>query len=250
MKNIKYIQLEPAAFLTDIDFQMMDAEQRGVYCSIIFYLYCNGGIIELSDNTPITLLQDKYKKLAVISGCYKTGPDWTAIWSKIAHKFQITDNMLTHKRVTEELKKAEKFRITKQKAGLESAKKRWGDNTPITKERKLKLSKEKKSKEKKSKELKKDFSKRDLALILNKKALEFDNKLKALFGVLTKQETVTFANIRAFLIGQNDPALLDKAIDWAMESKKWIDDYNLDNIAAKKCFVNKIKKNTGYKPKG
>ena len=41
MGKIKFVYFEPAAFLTDIDFQMMNAEQRGVYTSIIFYLHCN-----------------------------------------------------------------------------------------------------------------------------------------------------------------------------------------------------------------
>ena len=41
-KDIKYVQLEPAAFLSDTDYQIMTAEQRGIYCSLIFYLYANG----------------------------------------------------------------------------------------------------------------------------------------------------------------------------------------------------------------
>jgi uncharacterized protein YdaU (DUF1376 family) len=143
--DIKYVQLEPAAFLTDIDFQMMDAEQRGVYCSIIFYLYCNGGKIELDGNTPITLLENKTHILAVIAGCLKIGPEWDGIWAKIGHKFQITGNILTHKRVTEELKRVENFKKTKQDAGRISAQKRWGSNTPITKLSKVKVSKKSKS---------------------------------------------------------------------------------------------------------
>jgi uncharacterized protein YdaU (DUF1376 family) len=146
-QKTKYVQLEPAAFITDLDFQMMTAEQRGVYCSIIFYLYCNGGKIGLGNNGDITLLDSQTLKLAVISGCLKTGSDWDAVWSKIAHKFKIEGNHLTHKRVSEELERADEFQRAKSEAGKKGMKNRWGDNSVITKESKVKESKDKKSKE-------------------------------------------------------------------------------------------------------
>jgi uncharacterized protein YdaU (DUF1376 family) len=149
MKDIKHIQLESGAFISDVDFQLMDAEQRGVYCSIILYLYANGGTIELN-NTDITLLSDKTNKLAMISNCQKTGQEWKVVWSKIAHKFQINGNILTHKRVTKELMRASEYKKIKSEAGKIGMKKRWGnvqkgiteDNTVITKERKVKVSKD------------------------------------------------------------------------------------------------------------
>lgn len=145
MNEIKYVQLEPAAFLSDIDFQMMSAEERGIYCSIIFYLYCNGGKIELLNNNDITLLQDKTARLAVISNCLKNGKEWQAVWSKIAHKFVISNNILFHKRVTIELERAKNFFDDKSRAGKIGMKNRWGDNTVIppviTKVSKVKLSK-------------------------------------------------------------------------------------------------------------
>jgi uncharacterized protein YdaU (DUF1376 family) len=146
MKDIKHVQLEAGAFISDVDFQLMNAEQRGIYCSIILYLYANGGIIELN-NTDITLLSDKTNRLAMISNCNKTGQEWKSVWGKIAHKFQINGNILTHKRVTEELKKASDFRIAKSKAGKKGMQKRWADNTDITKESKVKISKVNISKE-------------------------------------------------------------------------------------------------------
>jgi uncharacterized protein YdaU (DUF1376 family) len=133
-QKTKYVQLEPAAFITDLDFQMMNAEQRGVYCSLIFYLYCNDGKIELNNNSDITLLDSQTSKLAVISGCLKTGGDWDAVWSKIAHKFNLEGNCLTHPRVTEELERAEEFQRAKSEAGKKGMKKRWGHNSVITKE--------------------------------------------------------------------------------------------------------------------
>jgi len=160
MNNIKYIWLEPAAFLTDIDFQMMNAEQRGVYCSVIFYLYCNGGKLELVDNSDITLLHTKTSRLAIISGCEKTGSEWAAIWSKIADKFQISGNILTHRRVTSELEKAEKYIKAKSEAGKKGMASRYGDNKDITKVSKVKVSKVKISK-KEDKKLKTAIPKED-----------------------------------------------------------------------------------------
>jgi len=137
MKEIKHVQLEAGAFISDVDFQLMDAEQRGVYCSIILYLYANGGILNL-DNADITLLSDKTNKLAMISNCNKAGREWKDVWSKISNKFQINGNILTHKRVTEELKRASEYRKIKSEAGKKGMKKRWGDNRDITKESKVK----------------------------------------------------------------------------------------------------------------
>ncbi len=143
--SVKYVWLEPAAFLTDIDFQMMNAEQRGVYWSIILYLYANNGKIDLNDNTDITLLQTKVSVLAIISNCQKVGSDWDTVWGKIRHKFKITGNILTHKRVTEELERAENYKKLKSEAGKKGMQKRWGDNTDITKVSKGKVSKGKES---------------------------------------------------------------------------------------------------------
>jgi len=151
MNGIKYVQLEPSAFLSDIDFQMMNAEERGVYVSIILYLYCNGGKLKLNDNNDITLLKNCYTRLAMLSGCSKTGEEWAAIWGKIRHKFQINGNNLTHKRVTEELKKAKEHKEKRSKAGKKGMANRYSSNTvsnnDITNISKGKVSKGKKKKE-------------------------------------------------------------------------------------------------------
>lgn len=142
MKDIKHVQLEAGAFISDVDFQLMNAEQRGIYCSIIFYLYANGGRLELN-NTDITLLSNKTNKLALISNCNKTGVEWQQVWSQISHKFQLNNNILTHKRVTAELKKVEEFKRKKSAAGRAGMKNRWGkDNTDITNISKVNINKE------------------------------------------------------------------------------------------------------------
>jgi len=220
--------------LTDIDFQMMTAEERGVYCSLIFYLYCNNGKLDLNHNTDITLLQNMTSKLAVISGCQRSGSEWHDLWAKIEHKFKIIDNTLTHKRVTEELEKAESYRKNKSDAGKKGMKNRWpdntvmaNDNTVITTKTKAKVSKEN-------------------SLELNKLAMEYDRKITAVFGELLPREKTTFRNIRLFLRALG----LDQfrtAVEWIGTVKQWGDDTGKDNIEVKKCYVSKIKK-LGWKP--
>jgi uncharacterized protein YdaU (DUF1376 family) len=109
MSKIKYVQLEADAFLTDIEFAMMDAQQRGVYVTILLYLYSNGGKCELD-----------FEALKKISNC----DDFENIWEKIKKKFQIKNNMIRHKRVTKELRKAKRFSQLQRTKGLASAKAR------------------------------------------------------------------------------------------------------------------------------
>ena len=109
MKNVKYVQFEPDAFLTDMDFQLMNAEERGVFFTLILYLYCSGGKCQF----------DK-EKLRVVSNC----ENFEAVWGKIAKKFQLKNSVLRHKRVSKELRKARQFIQRQRKAGLASAAKR------------------------------------------------------------------------------------------------------------------------------
>ena len=44
-KDINYVSLDSKSFVSDAAFQAMNAETRGVYCTLIFYLYANGGSI-------------------------------------------------------------------------------------------------------------------------------------------------------------------------------------------------------------
>jgi len=131
--KIKYVQLEAAAWVADPDWQMMTAEERGVYSSLILCLYANDGVIQLAGNGDITLLSKKTQGLGVISGCGKTGQEWEYLWSRMRHKFLIEGNLLTHKRVTAELAKAAAKRRAASKAGKKGMEKRWGgDNGVIT----------------------------------------------------------------------------------------------------------------------
>jgi len=138
----QYYQFEPQAFLADVDFMMMSAEARGVYISLILYLYCNGGELKMPTEN-ITVLYQCYGSvnnsvISQLSNCHKNGADFIEIWGQMAHKFVIVDGVLTHKRVTAEVLKVKEFREKKSRAGKKGMQKRWGKsitsrNTVITK---------------------------------------------------------------------------------------------------------------------
>ena len=109
--KIRYVQLESEAFLTDLDFMRMTASERGIYCTLLFHLYCNNGKSELDPPT-----------LARLCNCSDT--DFEKVWQAIAKKFQTRDSVIKHKRVTKELTRAKKFTQHQRKAGLASARKR------------------------------------------------------------------------------------------------------------------------------
>ncbi len=94
--------------------------------------------------------------------------------------------------------------------------------------------------------LNKKTSSQDLALILNKLTLQFQDKIEKLFGPLNKIEQKTFANIRMFLLDTRDPGALKSAMKFAGDAKSWADHYEKGNVAAKKYFVSLIKKNFNY----
>ena len=90
-KQPKYVSLEPDAFLSDLDFQFMSAEQRGVYCTLIFYLYRNNGRLRYD----IGVLA----KLCNVNGDFD--------FQTVLHKFQVRCGFIRHKRVTKELARAQ-----------------------------------------------------------------------------------------------------------------------------------------------
>jgi len=110
MKKVKAIYLWPEDVLSDIDFQLMDAQQRGVFWTIILLLYSNNGRIEYNPGN-----------LAELCGC----DDFENVWKKIAKKFQTRNGVIRHKRVTKELKKTKKLMQDRIKAGLKGAQKKW-----------------------------------------------------------------------------------------------------------------------------
>ena len=93
-KKIQYVSLESGAFLSDLFFQAMNAEERGVYCSLIFYLYENNGRLPLDIET-----------LKHLCNC----ENFEKAWEFIRPKFIVRNNTITHKRVITELDKAKQL---------------------------------------------------------------------------------------------------------------------------------------------
>jgi uncharacterized protein YdaU (DUF1376 family) len=109
-KQPKYVSLEPYAFLSDQDFIAMTAEERGVYCTLIFCLYCNNGKLDYDEK--------KLRKLCNVNSEFD--------FQNVFRKFRVRRGKLLHNRVTNELKRSQD-RINK---AVKAAKKRWKKQCP------------------------------------------------------------------------------------------------------------------------
>ena len=139
-KKVNYVQLEPAAFLSDDDFQMMSDAERGIYCTILFYMFCNNGRIK---NDPKAI-----KRLCNVTSNFEQK------WESVIPKLYQKGDWLRHRRVDSELKQANERLQTSIKAGLKGAEKRWGSHSPPNGNPVTKVSKGKVSKGKVNKEFK------------------------------------------------------------------------------------------------
>jgi uncharacterized protein YdaU (DUF1376 family) len=147
-KKIKYVQLEPAEVLLDFHKSRMTAEQFGCYWLIILNLYCEGGKINFD-----------LKELSLLCNCTE---NFEKVWRKIKNKFRIKNNIISHKRVKNELKEAKRRRQAATDKAVKGANTRWHKHSTsnacsIAKERKgnemeVKESKVKESKLKESKD--------------------------------------------------------------------------------------------------
>jgi hypothetical protein len=115
--DIKYVQLEPAAFLTDPAFIGMSMAERGIYVTLIFLLYCNHGELYLGADDNDNSLPNR----GAISRVCGDFEDIDFCIEAIMIKFDYKDCILTHKRVTEELQKSHNF----VESGRKGAEKRW-----------------------------------------------------------------------------------------------------------------------------
>lgn len=140
--DIKYLQLEPAAYPADTDWQAMSDAERGCFHSLIVYLSCNDGTL-LNDRSILRNL------------CNSDEETFENFFKKYSHKFIIKDGKLHHKRVDKELKKARKYLKQKSLAGRASGEaRRTTVERPLkrplngcrTKKRKVKKSKVKNNK--------------------------------------------------------------------------------------------------------
>ncbi len=236
-QKIKTVRLQAGAFTSDSDWQVMTDSQRGIYWSIIVYLYENGGRLQYDEK--------KIKKLC------NSGNNFCKNFSAIKHKFKIKNGILTHKRVTAELQKARKYIKQKRLAGLASGKARQttaeqtlngaGNGCPTTKAKaktKLKLSKEL------------SFNKEirgNLALEIQKKAAYASDKLEMIFKPLTRTQVTTFLHIIQHISKLGKPELFDSLIEWASDAVQYAGRNQKSKDTAAKLFVAKVKKETGFK---
>ena len=210
MKKIKYVQLEADAFLTDIDFVMMDAQQRGVYVTILLFLYSNAGKCELDSQT-----------LKRICNC----ENFEKIWESIKKKFQIKNNIIRHKRVTYELKRAKRLSQAQRAKGLKGAKKRWqghnaADETTMANEGKGKEIEIEENNYSNTKE--RSFS---ASSSLRIQALHFNTALQSIIRPMSVSDRTCFKNVTYWLVeqcarGKFTIQIFNRVLDYAKESKK------------------------------
>jgi uncharacterized protein YdaU (DUF1376 family) len=103
MKQKPYISFYQQDFLGSLDVQMMDAEEIGCYCLLLFNCYNNGGVLPNNEAKLIALCRGSAKASNVIT------------------KFYVKGDFLRHKRIDEELQKRKEF----SKKMSDAANRRW-----------------------------------------------------------------------------------------------------------------------------
>lgn len=101
-------KLEAGAFLADAEFQLMTAAERGLYCTMVLYLYCNGGRWKPD--------KKRMKKL-----CNRRHGRFEESFQEVPGKLAVRRGLVHHKRVTAELRKTQVRRLSAVKA----AQSRW-----------------------------------------------------------------------------------------------------------------------------
>jgi uncharacterized protein YdaU (DUF1376 family) len=244
--RIKFIPLEFEMVLADTDFQAMNAEQRGVYLSLILYMYANGGKCLLD-----------MQHISRITGCRNIDK----AWQKIKKKFQIKEDHITHKRVRRELRRAKMLLQTRKKSGLKGAKGRWqSHSTPNgkamanenvnnnknanenTNEKRNEIEEEENNISNSNTNTKLRAS--DSPISFRVRALRFHEALVALIRPRNQSDRTSFRNISNWLaaqceMGRFTEEIFERAYDYAREARKG------RNPAA--VFTSLIKKELNYK---
>ncbi|MHC4258879.1 MAG: DUF1376 domain-containing protein [Planctomycetota bacterium] len=225
MDKVKFVQLEPEAFLSDGDFQAMSDAERGVYWSLILYLYCNNGRLRLD-----------FEKLARLCGCQS----FEQVWSRIGKKFSLRGGCIRHKRVSAELKRARQFMQSRREAGLKGAARRWHSQRspmPTKRNENVKESKAPTNTNPPGQSLSSSSS-------VRVQGLNFYEALTALIMPRTQSDRTCFRNVTNWLIegcatGRFDERIFERVLDYAKEATTG------RNPAA--VFMTLIKKELGYK---
>ena len=102
-------QFYPKDWLADPDVMCMTMAERGVYITLLCYLWESEGEMELDQIKKLL----KGHKRALLS------------LDNVLVKFQIRSNMVTHKRLTKERIKQQEYSVNRREAGKKGAEKRW-----------------------------------------------------------------------------------------------------------------------------
>ena len=109
-KDITYVSLDSKSVIADQAFQAMTAEARGVYWTLILYLYANGGSVIFDSQS-----------FSRICNCDK----FDEVWEKIKHNFKKRGAKVFNKMVSKELTRTLKLTQARSEAGLKGANARW-----------------------------------------------------------------------------------------------------------------------------
>jgi uncharacterized protein YdaU (DUF1376 family) len=227
LKKIKYVQLEPNAFLSDSDFQAMTAAERGVYWTLVLYLYCNNGRLKLD-----------FAQLGLLCAC----ENFEQIWLRIKKKFSVRGGMLRHKRVTKELKRAKEFMEVRRQAGLKGADKRWHSHSKAIATKSKGNVIEKESKDTSNTNTVKSVFSSSSSFRL--RSLQFHEALIGIIKPRSQSDRTCFRNVANWLVeglgrGKFNEQIFDRVLDYAREAKKG------RNPAA--VFMALLKKELDYK---
>ena len=105
MGNTPAFQYYPADLLADPEVMFWDMEQVGCYWQMITFLWLNEGKFEYNIDNLCKLFRTNHKKTS------------EKLWKNIEKKFVFENGVITHKRVTKEIKKQSAKRIARQEAG-------------------------------------------------------------------------------------------------------------------------------------
>ncbi len=246
LKKIQYVSLESGAFLSDLVFQAMNAEERGVYCSLIFYLYENNGRLPLNIET-----------LKHLCNC----ENFEKVWEFIKQKFIVRKNKIMHKRVIAELEKARRFLQAQSDKGIKGAQKRWNNDSTATGTGNTKRSEEKQSEGTESNnysntnpsQFQSLMSSTRLAAItpaeLETLRFRIYDILCGVFKGRTPSDTTAIRNLVGWVknnitAGKFEPEIFKTIVNMAVESK------NGKSRKPIAVFFAQVKKELGYKDDG
>jgi len=111
-KELPFMPFWITSYRDDRDVKLMSIDERGIYLELIFELWDQGGKIENNSKDLSVLLRVSHGK-------------FKKIFKKIEKKFNISENLISHFRVTEELEKA----YSKSEKARMAAKIRWNRNS-------------------------------------------------------------------------------------------------------------------------